>query len=187
MRSMTGFGEKRFAAPGLRVKISIKSLNHRFFDWSYKGTPSASSKTGCGRWPSGGSSRGRVEAAVDIDFLDPTSWEVEINDALLEKILETTWKRPPGGWASRRVSPLDSIFRIPQLVELRRRDLTAPRKILPGEGLRQNPGRCRQGKAPGGPGDRPPGSGQHLGPVRRSPADDQEPGPDPAAPSSGRS
>ena len=39
MRSMTGFGERRFAAPGLRVKISIKSLNHRFFDWNYKGTP----------------------------------------------------------------------------------------------------------------------------------------------------
>ena len=36
---MTGFAERNFASPTLRLKISIKTLNHRFFDWSYKGVP----------------------------------------------------------------------------------------------------------------------------------------------------
>ena len=36
---MTGFAEKAFTSPALRLKISIKTLNHRFFDWSYKGAP----------------------------------------------------------------------------------------------------------------------------------------------------
>ena len=38
IQGMTGFAEKRFASESARLKISIKSLNHRFFDWSYRGT-----------------------------------------------------------------------------------------------------------------------------------------------------
>jgi uncharacterized protein (TIGR00255 family) len=123
MRSMTGFGEKRFSAPGLRVKISVKSLNHRFFDWNYKGTPLGDAENRLRALAQRRLLRGRVEAAVDIDFQDPSSWEVEINEALLEKVLGTMEK------ASRRMGkavsfPLDSIFRIPQLVEIKRRELT---------------------------------------------------------------
>ena len=123
MRSMTGFAEKRFSAPGLRIKISVKSLNHRFFDWNYKGTPLGDAENRLRALAQRRLLRGRIEAAVDIDFLDPSSWEVEINDALLEKVLGTMEK------ASRRMGkavsfPLDSIFRIPQLVEIRRRELT---------------------------------------------------------------
>ncbi len=39
IQSMTGFAERSFTAKTLRAKISLKSLNHRFFDWSYKGAP----------------------------------------------------------------------------------------------------------------------------------------------------
>jgi uncharacterized protein (TIGR00255 family) len=123
MRSMTGFGERRFSAPGLRVKVSIKSLNHRFFDWNYKGTPLGDAENRLRALAQRRLLRGRVEAFVEIDFLDPSSWEVEINEALLERVLGTMEK------ASRRMGnavsfPLDSIFRIPQLVEIRRRELT---------------------------------------------------------------
>jgi len=123
MRSMTGFAEKRFSAPGLRIKISVKSLNHRFFDWNYKGTPLGGAENRLRALAQKKLLRGRIEAAVDIDFLDPSSWEVEINEALLEKVLGTMEK------ASRKMGkavsfPLDSIFRIPQLVEIRRRELT---------------------------------------------------------------
>jgi len=39
IHGMTGFAEKSFTSRSLRLRISIKTLNHRFFDWSYKGTP----------------------------------------------------------------------------------------------------------------------------------------------------
>ena len=124
MRSMTGFGEKRFSRPGLRAKIGIKSLNHRFFDWNYKGTPLGETENRLRALAQRKLLRGRIEASVDLDFLDPSSWEIAINEALLEKVLATMEK------ASRRIGnpihlAIDNIFRIPQVVEIRRRELTA--------------------------------------------------------------
>lgn len=127
MRSMTGYGERRFSSPGLRAKISIKSLNHRFFDWNYKGTPLGDAENRLRALAQRKLLRGRIEAAVDLDFLDPSSWEIVINEALLEKVLATMER------ASRRMGKavsfsVDNIFRIPQLVEIRRRELTAEAK-----------------------------------------------------------
>jgi uncharacterized protein (TIGR00255 family) len=120
---MTGFAEKRFSSPGLRVKISIKSLNHRFFDWNYKGTPLGAAENRLRALAQRKLLRGRIEAAVDIDFLDASNWDVEINAALLDKVLGTVEK------ASRRMGKalsfsVDGLFRIPQVVEIRRRELT---------------------------------------------------------------
>jgi uncharacterized protein (TIGR00255 family) len=123
MRSMTGFGERRFSAPGLRVKISIKSLNHRYFDWSYKGTPLGEAENRLRALAQRKLLRGRIEASVEIDFLDPSSWEVEINDALLEKILGTMDKALKRMGQSVTFS-VDSLFRLPQVVEIRRREIT---------------------------------------------------------------
>jgi uncharacterized protein (TIGR00255 family) len=124
MRSMTGFGEKRFTAPGYRVKISIKSLNHRFFDWNYKGAPLGELENRLRALAQRKLLRGRIEAAIDLDFLDPSRWEIVVNEALLEKILATMDK------ASRRMGKtvsfsVDSIFRIPQVVEIRRKELNS--------------------------------------------------------------
>jgi len=129
MMSMTGFGEKRFAWPGFRAKIGIKSLNHRFFDWNYKGTPLGEAENRLRALAQRKLHRGRIEAAVDLDFLDPSSWEIAINEALLEKVLATMEK------ASKRMGRMgnfsvDNIFRIPQVVEIRRRELTAEVKSL---------------------------------------------------------
>jgi len=129
MMSMTGFGEKRFAWPGFRAKIGIKSLNHRFFDWNYKGTPLGEAENRLRALAQRKLHRGRIEAAVDLDFLDPSSWEIAINEALLEKVLATMEK------ASKRMGrvgnfSVDNIFRIPQVVEIRRRELTAEVKSL---------------------------------------------------------
>jgi len=124
MMSMTGFGEKRFSWPGFRAKISIKSLNHRFFDWNYRGTPLGEAENRLRALAQRKLNRGRIEASVDLDFLDPSSWEIAVNEALLEKVLTTMEK------ASRRMGKaanfsVDNIFRIPQVVEIRRRELTA--------------------------------------------------------------
>ncbi|MBN2408618.1 MAG: YicC family protein [Candidatus Aminicenantes bacterium] len=123
MRSMTGFGERRCTARGFRARIGIRSLNHRYFDWSYKGAPLGELENRLRVLAQRKLFRGRVEAAVDLDFLDPSSWEMAVNVALLEKILMTMDR------VSKRLGrPLslasDSIFRIPQVVEIRRKELT---------------------------------------------------------------
>ncbi len=124
MRSMTGFGERRFTAPGLRVKISIKSLNHRFFDWNYRGAPLGELESRLRALAQRKLPRGRIEAAIDLDFLNPSPWEIVINEALLEKILAAMEK------VSKRMGKavsfsVDNIFRIPQVVEIRRKELTS--------------------------------------------------------------
>jgi len=121
---MTGYAGRDFAAAGLRAKITIKSLNHRFFDWSYKGAPLGELEGRLRIQAQKKLQRGRVETSIDLLAIDPASWEITINDGLLEKILSTLEK------ASRRMGKaaslsVDNIFRIPQVVELRRKDLTA--------------------------------------------------------------
>jgi uncharacterized protein (TIGR00255 family) len=124
VRSMTGYGEKSLEAPGLRAKVSIKSLNHRFFDWNYKGVPLAELENKWRGMAQKKLKRGRLEVALDLTILDPSGWEVFIDEGLLEKILSTLEK------ASARVGrvgyfSVDNIFRIPQVIELKRKDLSA--------------------------------------------------------------
>jgi uncharacterized protein (TIGR00255 family) len=132
MRSMTGFGERRFTAPGLRAKIGIKSLNHRFFDWNYRGAPL-------------GELENRLRVLAQRKLL-----RVVINEALLEKTLAAMEK------LSRRMGKAvtfsaDSIFRIPQVVEIRRKELTSEMKSFLEKAFDQTLDqvlkvRCREGR-----------------------------------------
>ena len=124
MKSMTGYGEKRFEKPGLRARISVKTLNHRYFDWSYKGQPLGGLEARLKALAQKRLQRGRVEAAIDLDFLDPAGWEVLINEGLLEKILETS-QRAAGRLGEAVRFSVENLFRIPQVVELRHKDLSA--------------------------------------------------------------
>ena len=129
MRSMTGYGEKRFQTRGLRARISVKTLNHRYFDWSYKGQPLGGLEARLKTIAQRHLPRGRVEAAVDLEFLDPAGWEVRINSGLLEKILDTARKAAVRLGEDVRFS-VDNLFRIPQIVELRHKDLTASERAF---------------------------------------------------------
>ena len=121
IQSMTGFAEKTFTAPTLRVKVSIKSLNHRFFDWTVKGSPLGRLESRLRVVAQERISRGRVEVTMDIDSRDPASWDVRVNEGLLEKILQTLDRM--SARLKRTVTfSLENLFRIPQLVDLRRRD-----------------------------------------------------------------
>jgi uncharacterized protein (TIGR00255 family) len=124
IQSMTGFAEKSFTTPTLRVKFSIKSLNHRFFDWTAKGAPLGRLESRLRDLAQERISRGRVEVTVDIDSRDPASWDIQVNEGLLEKILQTLDRM--SARLKRTVTfSLENLFRIPQLVDLRRRDYSA--------------------------------------------------------------
>ncbi len=166
MRSMTGYGEKRFEAPGLRARISVKTLNHRYFDWSYKGQPLGGLETRLKALAQKELQRGRVEAAIDLDFLDPAGWEVQINEGLLGKILETARKAAGRLGEDVRFS-VDNLFRIPQVVELRHKDLSAIERAFLETAFEQTLAavgkeRLREGRETAGRLRR------HLGAVRRS-------------------
>lgn len=124
IQSMTGFAERSFTAKTLRAKISLKSLNHRFFDWSYKGAPLGELENRLREICQERVHRGRVEATIDLTFPDPATWDVVINEGLLNKIL-AAFGRVAGRTGRDLTFGLDNLFRIPQLVEIRRKDFSA--------------------------------------------------------------
>jgi uncharacterized protein (TIGR00255 family) len=119
---MTGFAEKSFVSPALRLKISVKTLNHRFFDWAYKGAPLGEAENRLRTLCQKRVRRGRVEVYVDLVPLRPESWDVTLNEGLLEKILDS-FGRVQRRTGLRLEISLDSLFRVPQLVEVGRKAL----------------------------------------------------------------
>jgi uncharacterized protein (TIGR00255 family) len=119
---MTGFAERNFASPALRLKISIKTLNHRFFDWSYKGVPLGEAESRLRAICQKRIRRGRVEVFLDLVSLSPESWNFTLNEGLLEKILASL-DRVSRRTGRRLEISLDSLFRVPQLVEVNRKAL----------------------------------------------------------------
>jgi len=124
IQSMTGYAERGFTSASLRAKIAIKSLNHRFFDWSYKGAPLGEVENRFRVLCQDRLHRGRIEVSVDLLFPDPSSWDVAINEGLLEKIL-LTFRRVSARLGTDVHFAVDNIFRIPQVVELKRKDFSA--------------------------------------------------------------
>lgn len=119
---MTGYAEKNFTSPGLRLKISVKTLNHRFFDWSYKGSPLGEAENRLRTICQKRIHRGRIEVYVDILPTAAEGWDFTLNTGLLEKIL-TSLSPITRRTGLRLDISLDSLFRIPQLVEVGRRAL----------------------------------------------------------------
>lgn len=128
IRSMTAFSEKMFHSKTLLAKISVKSLNHRFFDWNYKGAPLGEVENRLRAICRKKINRGRVEVFLDLSFLNPASWEVVLNEPLLRKMHSSLQR------AGRRMNipfsfSSEILFRVPQLMELRRKGLTR-REVL---------------------------------------------------------
>lgn len=124
IQGMTGFAEKRFACESVRVKVSVKSLNHRFFDWSCRGTPLGDIENRLRAACERRLQRGRVEVNIDMSFLDPKSWDFAVNEALLEKVL-TSLERVSARLGRSFDLSLDQVLRIPQVVEISRKEITA--------------------------------------------------------------
>lgn len=122
-RSMTGFAERRFDAKNLSARIAIRALNHRYFDWSYRGSQIGRVESRLRSLCQKSIHRGRVEVFLDLSFQDPERLKIRINEGLLCKLLaaldriRATSDRPLS-------LPVESLFNIPHLVEMREQGLT---------------------------------------------------------------
>lgn len=119
---MTGFAEKSYSSPTLRLKIGVKTLNHRFFDWSYKGAPLGETESRLRAVCQKKIRRGRIEVFVEATPLGAEGWDFSLNEGLLEKVLRSL-DRVSRRTGLRLEISLDSLFRVPQLVEVGRKAL----------------------------------------------------------------
>ena len=150
IRSMTGFAEKRFESKTLSVRISIRSLNHRFFDWNFRGNHSKEMEERFRRICKKELHRGRIEVFVDVDYLDPSKLEVRINEAVLAELLSSLEKI-----SSRMIKKVslnvENVFNLPYVVQLGRKKFSKDDKIFLEKCFKQTlaeliKGRMREGE-----------------------------------------
>jgi len=121
-KSMTGFAEKRFDSRTLTAKFSIRTLNHRFLDWNYRGAQIGEVENRFRAVCQRKLHRGKVDVSLELSFLDPSRWELRINENILRKIFSSLEKFSSREDKSLNLS-VDNLFSIPHVVELRRKNL----------------------------------------------------------------
>ncbi len=126
---MTGFAEKFFKSKSFSLKVTIKSLNHRFLDWNYRSGQLSEIEGRLRKQCQSKISRGRIDVFMDIQFTDPTRWEVRINENLLAEILSSLEHVSTRLKHSVSFS-VDHIFGIPQVIDIKRKNLTAEEMIF---------------------------------------------------------
>lgn len=120
IHSMTGFAEKMFHSKALSVKINIRSLNHRFFDWTFRGSQSKELENKFRKICQGRISRGRIEVHVELDFLDSSKLDLIINEDVLDKIL-SSFQNISSRTLKNVSLNIENLFNLPHVVQLRRK------------------------------------------------------------------
>ena len=124
MQSMTGFSEKRFNSKTLSAKVSIRSLNHRYLDWNYNGSRIGEVENRLRSICRGKIQRGRIDVYLELKFLDQSSWNIDINENLLEKLFSSLEKSSSKLGRTLNFS-VENLFRIPQVIEIKRKDFSS--------------------------------------------------------------
>ncbi len=119
MRSMTGFCEKKFTTKDYSLSISIKTLNHRYFDWYFRGNfHSMEIEDRFRKIAQREFKRGRIEVSMDLEFFPSFNWEIHINENLFEKILHSLrpiLKKMKG----KLIFPLDFFLHMPGMFSIK--------------------------------------------------------------------
>jgi uncharacterized protein (TIGR00255 family) len=123
---MTGYAEKTFISKTFSVKIAIKTLNHRFFDWNFRGNQLSGIENRLRSLCQQELQRSRVDVQFDLEFSDPKRWEIHVNQDLLAEILNTLSRLSKG---TQITFSLDNLFSIPHVVEIRRKQL-GPKELV---------------------------------------------------------
>jgi len=121
-RSMSGYASASFKTRKLTGKLSIKTLNHRYFDWLYRGPDWGDLELELRSLAQAKINRGRVEVWLELASRDSSDWEVALEEGLAHQLVHTADKLEK---AFQRPFPLsaDTLFKIPQLVVIKRKDI----------------------------------------------------------------
>lgn len=101
----------------LSIQISIKSLNHRFFDLSFRGNLTRDRENRLRAICQKNIHRGRIDISFESRFLDTDRFEVRINKTLLSEILSSLEKVSSPILKNLTFS-IESLFNIPNIAEL---------------------------------------------------------------------
>ena len=123
IKSMTGFGRAAESANGFEVTVELRSVNHRYFEFSSR-MPRAFQfaeeklKTLCQQ----SISRGKVEASVFIEDTTENSTEIEINRQYTEAYL-TALKKLSKEYGIKNDVKISSLVGNNEIFKLRRKEI----------------------------------------------------------------
>jgi uncharacterized protein (TIGR00255 family) len=121
--SMTAYAEKRVDSEHFSVRISIKSLNHRYLDWNYHGDRIGNIEDRLQKITKDRIHRGRVDVFLDFDFFDSSMFDLRFNKSLLKKVTESLKDIDDDIQKSMNIR-FNDLLSIPHLIELKCRDFS---------------------------------------------------------------
>lgn len=120
---MTGYAERTFFHKAFSVKVSIRTLNHRFLDWNYRGTPIGALEDRLRSLCQQKLHRGRIEVQLDAQFFGPEKWDFRINEDLMKRII-TGLEKASIIVRKQIAFSVENLLSIPHVVEFWRKDFT---------------------------------------------------------------
>lgn len=129
IRSMTSFASATIRTDKLKGKLSLKTLNHRYFDWFFHGPDWGELEIELRSLAQSFIHRGRVEVSLELSATEAAGWEVRIEEGLAQRIGQMSRKLEKSLGQKLSLNA-DTFFKIPQLVTIKRRELDAQTKAL---------------------------------------------------------
>jgi len=121
--SMTGYAEDRVNHKIFSARISIKTLNHRYFDWNYYGERIGDIEDRLRKICRQSIFRGKVDVFLDIDFFNSSIFDFRFNQSLLKKIYNSFQEIDEDIQKKMKIR-LENLFDIPHLIELKPRNFS---------------------------------------------------------------
>ncbi len=124
IKSMTGFASLTRENDEATIGVTIRSVNHRFFDLQLRVPPAlAALETRLRAAVQKRVARGRVELAVSVQQRRPAAIEIELNEAFLSAIGGALERARDLGYVAGAMTPGD-LLRFPQALAIREADVS---------------------------------------------------------------
>lgn len=122
LRSMTGYGRSQQTVDGFGITLEIKSVNHRYFEFSAR-VPRAYSflEEKLKAYFQGVISRGKVECNLSIEALEETDTLISVNHPLAKSYLDA-YKELAETYGLRDDITVSSIARVPDVFSVRKQE-----------------------------------------------------------------
>ena len=122
IRSMTGYGRSQQTVDGMNITLEVKSVNHRYFEFSTRLPRSYSFlEEKLKTFFSGTISRGKVECSVSIETLEEPDTVITLNHPLLKSYLQA-YKELTDDYAIPNDISVSSLSRVPDLFIVRKHE-----------------------------------------------------------------
>ena len=118
VKSMTGFGRGEIVAHGRRICVELKSVNHKFYEFSFKGPRAyAFLEDKLKAFLQESISRGKVDCFLTVETLESPDVQITVNHALASAYVEAL-RELAGRYGVADATTAESLSRFPDVLSV---------------------------------------------------------------------